>query len=79
MNVVTLCRGPGVVGQQPVILAGSVFQYMSACPLKTEMGIMEGEFECMLLDEEGEWGDVLQLKVGPFLLTTKVVGEIREQ
>lgn len=62
-----------------MILAGSVFQYVSACPLKTEMGIMEGEFECMVLDEEGEWGDVVQAKVDPFLLTTRVVGEIKEQ
>jgi ApaG protein len=38
-------RGEGVVGKQPVIEPGECFQYSSGCPLKTESGIMAGEYE----------------------------------
>ncbi len=37
-------EGEGVVGLQPVINPGSSFQYMSGCPLNTEMGRMVGYY-----------------------------------
>ena len=37
-------RGPGVVGQQPMLAPGESFTYSSFCPLRTTTGIMEGEF-----------------------------------
>ena len=36
--------GPGVIGQQPVLLPGQTFEYASACPLRTPTGTMEGEY-----------------------------------
>ncbi|MBO6758376.1 MAG: Co2+/Mg2+ efflux protein ApaG [Roseibium sp.] len=37
-------RGPGVVGEQPVIQPGETFEYSSGCPLKTSSGIMVGSY-----------------------------------
>lgn len=36
--------GEGVVGEQPVIAAGGVFEYTSACPLRTPTGNMRGTY-----------------------------------
>lgn len=38
-------RGPGVVGQQPVIQPGSTYEYNSGTPLRTTMGSMWGKYE----------------------------------
>lgn len=38
-------RGAGVVGKQPLLQPGEVFEYTSFCPLKTPSGSMEGSFE----------------------------------
>lgn len=38
-------RGPGVVGEQPVLEPGESFEYTSGCPLKTSSGIMMGSYE----------------------------------
>jgi ApaG protein len=37
-------RGPGVVGEQPVIEPGAAFEYSSGCPLTTPTGIMAGHY-----------------------------------
>jgi ApaG protein len=37
-------RGPGVVGQTPVIEPGESFRYTSGCPLTTPSGIMVGTY-----------------------------------
>jgi ApaG protein len=44
-------RGPGVVGEQPVLKPGDTFRYASGCPLTTPQGIMAGEYE--MVDEAG--------------------------
>ncbi|MDR3493749.1 MAG: Co2+/Mg2+ efflux protein ApaG [Ancalomicrobiaceae bacterium] len=44
-------RGPGVVGEEPVIKPGKSFGYTSGCPLSTSSGIMVGEYE--MEDETG--------------------------
>ncbi|WP_448586075.1 Co2+/Mg2+ efflux protein ApaG [Thermaurantiacus sp.] len=36
--------GPGVVGEQPVIPPGGAHDYVSACPLPTPSGTMEGSY-----------------------------------
>ena len=46
-------RGPGVVGKQPTLRPGESFEYTSGCPLTTEFGFMQGEFE-MVCSESGE-------------------------
>lgn len=38
-------RGPGVVGEQPVLKPGESFEYTSGCPLPTPSGIMVGSYE----------------------------------
>ena len=49
-------RGPGVVGQTPVIPPGGSFNYTSGCPLKTPQGIMVGSYQ--MTDEAGMMFDV---------------------
>jgi ApaG protein len=38
-------RGPGVVGQTPVLEPGTSFRYTSGCPLTTPSGIMVGSYQ----------------------------------
>src|ERR1700687_102231 len=38
-------RGPGVVGEQPVLAPGESFEYTSSCPLPTPFGFMVGDYE----------------------------------
>jgi len=38
-------RGPGVVGEQPVLNPGQSFEYTSSCPLTTPSGFMVGDYE----------------------------------
>lgn len=38
-------RGPGVVGEQPILEPGDSFQYSSGCPLNTSSGMMVGRYE----------------------------------
>jgi ApaG protein len=38
-------RGPGVVGEQPVLEPGDSFEYTSGCPLPTPFGTMEGTYQ----------------------------------
>jgi ApaG protein len=49
-------RGPGVVGEQPVIAPGNAFEYTSGCPLSTPFGSMHGTYE--MTDEHGEHFEV---------------------
>ncbi len=45
-------RGPGVIGEQPVLESGESFRYSSFCPLRTPMGSMRGFYE--MRTEKGE-------------------------
>lgn len=38
-------RGPGVVGEEPVIPPGESFEYTSGCPLTTPSGFMVGTYQ----------------------------------
>ena len=38
-------RGEGVVGEQPVLKPGQIFEYTSGAPLPTPSGFMVGEYE----------------------------------
>ena len=44
-------RGPGVVGEQPVIESGDSYAYASGCPLTTPSGSMVGAY--FMQDAEG--------------------------
>ena len=41
-------RGPGVVGEEPVLKPGDAFTYTSGCPLTTPSGIMSGSYQMQL-------------------------------
>jgi ApaG protein len=56
-------KGPGVVGEQPVLAAGESFQYTSGCPLKTSTGIMRGTYQMVTED-----GDHFDVEIAPFAL-----------
>ena len=57
-------RGPGVVGEQPILDPGEFFDYTSFCPLPTPFGTMEGTFQ--MINAAGEPFDV---RIAPFELT----------
>jgi len=45
-------RGPGVVGEQPVIQPGSAFEYTSGAPLETPSGFMTGTYQMRAISGE---------------------------
>lgn len=57
-------RGPGVVGQQPILQPGEEFTYTSGCPLPTPFGTMEGTYQ--MVTRSGEKFDV---RIAPFTLS----------
>ncbi len=57
-------RGPGVVGEQPVLAPGESFQYTSGCQLKTSTGVMRGTYQMVLSDG----GDRFDIEIAPFAL-----------
>jgi ApaG protein len=56
-------KGPGVVGEQPVLPPGSSFEYTSYCPLKTSVGSMQGSYQMMTAD-----GEKFDAQIAPFTL-----------
>lgn len=56
-------KGPGVVGEQPVLAPGSSFEYTSYCPLKTSVGSMHGSYQMMTAD-----GEKFDAQIAPFTL-----------
>jgi ApaG protein len=57
-------KGPGVVGQQPVLPPGESFTYTSGCPLTTPFGLMEGTYQMI-----GRSGESFDVKIAPFTLS----------
>ncbi|KAB1216625.1 Protein ApaG [Morella rubra] len=60
-------RGIGVIGEQPVILPSTGFEYSSACPLSTPNGRMEGDFEMKHIDKVGLQS--FNVAIAPFALS----------
>jgi ApaG protein len=56
-------KGPGVVGEQPVLPPGASFEYTSYCPLKTAVGSMQGSYQ--MVTAGGERFDAV---IAPFTL-----------
>ena len=56
-------KGPGVVGEQPVLPPGASFDYTSYCPLKTAVGSMQGAYQ--MVTASGERFDAI---IAPFTL-----------
>ncbi|KAL6011489.1 hypothetical protein ACLOJK_001937 [Asimina triloba] len=59
--------GIGVIGEQPVILPRTGFEYSSACPLGTAGGRMEGDFEMKHIDKIGS--STFNVAIAPFSLS----------
>ena len=57
-------RGPGVVGEQPILEPGDTFQYTSACPLPTSFGTMHGSYQMVTSD-----GQRFEVSIAPFSLS----------
>jgi ApaG protein len=57
-------RGPGVVGEQPVLGPGESFRYTSGCPLGTAFGAMRGTYQ--MLTASGRRFDA---EIGEFTLS----------
>jgi ApaG protein len=56
-------KGPGVVGEQPVLQPGGSFEYTSYCPLKTSVGSMHGSYQMVTAA-----GDKFEALIAPFTL-----------
>jgi ApaG protein len=56
-------KGPGVIGEQPVLAPGSSYEYTSFCPLKTAVGSMHGSYQMVTTD-----GDRFDAEIAPFTL-----------
>lgn len=56
-------RGPGVIGEQPVLAPGESFEYTSACPLETPVGTMRGSYQMVT-----EGGIPFDAAIAPFTL-----------
>jgi ApaG protein len=54
-------RGPGVVGEQPVLEPGEAFEYTSGCPLQTPVGSMRGTYRMV-----APGGEAFDAEIAPF-------------
>jgi len=59
-------KGPGVVGEQPVLDPGKSFQYSSWCPLTTPTGHMRGTYQMSRKD-----GTEFDIEIAPFALKAR--------
>jgi ApaG protein len=59
-------KGPGVVGEQPILAPGQSFQYSSWCPLKTPTGHMRGTYQMTRPS-----GEDFEVEIAPFALKAR--------
>ena len=59
----TEVKGPGVVGEQPVLRPGESYQYTSGAPLNTSSGMMGGAYQM-----ESETGERFDIELPTFSL-----------
>ena len=59
-------KGPGVVGEQPVLAPGESFKYSSWCPLKTPTGVMRGTYQMVRAG-----GGQFDIEIAPFALKAR--------
>jgi ApaG protein len=63
-GVVEEVRGPGVVGEQPLIRPGEAFEYTSSCPLRTAHGTMHGSYQMVRPHDDSTF----EAEIAPFAL-----------
>ena len=59
----TEVKGPGVVGEQPILKPGQRFEYRSGVPLNTPSGMMGGAYQM-----ESESGERFDIEIPTFAL-----------
>ena len=59
-------KGPGVVGEQPVLEPGESFKYSSWCPIKTPTGMMHGTYQMVRAG-----GEQFDIEIAPFALKAR--------
>jgi len=57
-------KGDGVIGQQPTLMPGQTHQYVSWCPLETDIGEMSGTYQMRDVNTE----EVFEVVVPAFRL-----------
>lgn len=61
-------NGEGIVGEQPIILPNSYYEYTSGCNLNAEMGTMEGKYICQNIIND----EFFEVAIPKFLLCMPV-------
>jgi ApaG protein len=56
-------KGPGVIGEQPILAPGELFKYSSWCPITTPTGTMRGTYQMSRPD-----GSRFDITIAPFAL-----------
>ncbi len=56
-------KGPGVVGDQPVLKPGDSYEYTSGCPIPTPFGSMQGSYQMVTTS-----GERFDAKIAEFVL-----------
>jgi ApaG protein len=64
-------KGPGVVGEQPVLKPGESFEYTSGAPLNTPWGLMGGSYQM-----ESASGERFDIEIPTFSLDTPGQGVV---
>jgi ApaG protein len=59
-------KGPGVVGEQPVLAPGESYKYSSWCPLPTPTGFMRGTYRMSRVG-----GGEFDIEIAPFALKAR--------
>ena len=59
----TEVKGPGVIGEQPVLKPGESYEYTSGAPLNTPSGMMGGAYQM-----ESESGERFDIEIPTFSL-----------
>jgi ApaG protein len=67
----TEVKGPGVVGEQPVLQPGESFEYTSGAPLDTPSGMMGGAYQM-----ESESGERFDIEIPTFSLDRPNQGRV---
>ncbi len=67
-NRVEEVKGPGVVGELPVLAPSESFSYTSGCPLQTATGTMHGTYQMVTQD-----GEEFDTEIAPFILSEPYV------
>jgi ApaG protein len=68
MRPIRIVDGDGVVGEQPILAPGEVYNYSSGCDLASDIGHMSGYYNFIQLDEAGRSKQSFQVNIPKFKL-----------